>query len=114
MQVKALFLFTVAASIFAAPAVMADEATRNGAADTDRATDFRGRPPFNRHAKSAASETQVAAAAPRADFRGRPPFSSHGDTEQVSAQFARFEETEAAADKPRRYGPPGKMSSRRR
>ena len=100
-----------------------------GAADAPasvlRVKTFAGSPPFQRRvvpvesadAEFARFETTAATEKSQwVDFRGSPPyqrkFNLSADTEVV--EFARFEEIEASADKPRRYGPPGKLNSRRR
>ncbi len=119
MQIKGLLVLTLTASVLAAPVALAEDTAPGAASDKTVVTDFRGRPPFARHRVETASVTdsadaQLVDAAPDADFRGRPPFSRHADSSSSSAVFARFEETDSEATAPRRYGAPGKMTSRRR
>jgi hypothetical protein len=118
MQLHVSILLTLAAAALAAPAVAGDTAPGDGAGNGARQTDFRGRPPFNR---SAAPETadlarfEETAARPverQSRFRGRPPFSRSAIEKPVDADLARFEEMQDTS-KPRRRGPPGKMTTRR-
>ena len=115
-------ILTAAASLAAlfclsGPAVAADEGAEESRIVV---TDTRGRPPFKRvrvtsEAEFARLETEsTAASASRpADFRGRPPFARHAaaDAEPGEATFARFEES--TERRVRRWGPPGKATSRR-
>ena len=118
MQKYASTLILLATTALAAPIATADEAAATDAADQARTTEFKGRPPFARNRAQTETvdlarfeETAAADTTRRADFRGRPPFSRHGAAPRSSADFARFEESER--ERPRRSGPPGKMTSRR-
>ena len=118
MQKYASTLILLAASALAAPVAIADDAQSSKAADPQMATDFKGRPPFARNRVQTETvdlarfeETAAADTTRRTDFRGRPPYSRNAAATRVTADFARFEETDDKAR--RRVGPPGKMTSRR-
>ena len=117
-------LFASAAIAFA-PAAMAQDASSAPQQAEDRATlvtEFKGRPPFARKridaeeiASLARFEETTVQKMTRVDYSGRPPYRRHGSDASVSstADFARFEETADASARPRRFGPPGKNTSRR-
>ena len=118
MQKYTSTLILLATSALAAPVAIADDPQANKAADQTMATEFKGRPPFARNRVTTETvdlarfeETAAVDTSRRTDFRGRPPFSRHADAARVTADFARFEETDGEVR--RRVGPPGKMNSRR-
>ena len=119
MQLHASILISLAAAALTVPAIAANAAPEEGADNKLRVTEFRGRPPFARHVIQQSAdlarfeETAAAPAVRETRFRGRPPFSRHARSSDTEADLARFEETTQDAAKPRRRGPPGKMTSRR-
>ncbi len=120
MQQFASTLVLLATAALAAPLAIADDAQSRSEADQARTTEFKGRPPFARNRVQTETvdlarfeETAAEQTTRRTDFRGRPPFSRNAAGPRVSADFARFEETGTDDRRPRRSGPPGKMTSRR-
>ncbi len=118
MQIHASILLSLAVAALTAPAVAADNAPGDGAGNGARDADFRGRPPFTRSAAPETAdlarfeETASVSVERQSRFLGRPPFSRSTVAVEADADLARFEETEETL-KPRRRGPPGKMTSRR-
>ena len=113
-----------AAAALTAPAISQAADSNAGADEGARlVTDFSGKPPFKRRvvASDSAEADTVPAVAEEGpvqvvDFRSAPPFKRRVvDADEIeTADFARFEETDDAADdRSRRRGPPGKMTSRR-
>lgn len=109
-SVFALMLLAAAGAV--APAVAAGEPT----ADQTRGVDFRGAPPFDRHAlQSDRANPVVAGRSVRSTgvaVRGRPPFKRSLDAEAPTDNvvFARLEEATEAPRRVRRRGPPGKRA----
>ena len=120
MQIKRSLVIALVASSFATPIALASDSSAASASDMTMITTVNGRPPFNRQRVSKADaslarfeETEPAARTSTVNFRGAPPFRRNVSTASASQDFARFEETNGDAVKPRRSGPPGKNVSRR-